>query len=232
VPLWNLVGRVDDEVEHDGAAFNRDLADGGYTIDVVAADGYSVSLDVERIREVNEIVVASLMDDEPLGEDDYPLRLVGPDLSGQEMVSQIAEILVNAEGGDPVEPTVDPGEVVVGDVTLEIMGGVAGPLTWSGEDLAAMGVAEVTAEHPRRGEVAAVGVRLNDLLDLVEPDAGATTVVFIASDGFTSRIPLDQIRACADCLVSFSDEGTLDMVMPGFTEGSAWAKDVVTIEIE
>ena len=233
VPLWNLVGRVDDGNQHEDAAFNRELANGGYEVEIIAADGYSVNLDIDRIREMNNILVAYLVNDEQLEEGDYPLQLVGPDLQGREMVGQIARIVVNpddeevADGSEGGSSTAD-----FGDVTLEILGAVGSPVTLSGADLSAMDVVEVTAEHPRRGEMTATGVRLNDLLDRVQPNDEATTVIIIASDGYRSEIALDQIRTCADCLVAPSEEGTLDMVMPGFTEGSAWVKDMVQIEVE
>ncbi len=40
VPLYYFVGSVDDEISHEGPAFNRDLVKVGYTIDIISADGY------------------------------------------------------------------------------------------------------------------------------------------------------------------------------------------------
>ncbi len=48
VPLWLLVGAVDDAIEHEGPAFNDALAEAGYSVDVVAGDGYTVTFDAAR----------------------------------------------------------------------------------------------------------------------------------------------------------------------------------------
>ncbi len=45
VPLWYLMGYADDEVKHQGPAFNEALALAGYMVEPIAADGYSVSLE-------------------------------------------------------------------------------------------------------------------------------------------------------------------------------------------
>ena len=45
-PLWYLAGRIDDAIKHDGPAFNQSLARAGYLLQVIATDGYSVTLRV------------------------------------------------------------------------------------------------------------------------------------------------------------------------------------------
>jgi len=95
VPLWWLLGSVDDEIEHDSdVAFNDDLADIGYEVQVIAADGYTVTFDIQDVRGNNDIIVAYKLDGEPLEEDRWPLRLVGPDLDGSQKVGQIIEIRI------------------------------------------------------------------------------------------------------------------------------------------
>ena len=95
VPLWWLVGSMDDEIEHDSdVAFNDDLADIGYEVQVIAADSYTVTFDIQDVRGNNDIIVAYKLDGEPLEEDRWPLRLVGPDLDGSQKVGQIVEIRI------------------------------------------------------------------------------------------------------------------------------------------
>jgi hypothetical protein len=61
---------------------------------------------------------------------------------------------------------------------------------------------------------------------------GATTVVFIASDGYTAEVSINDIRACADCLLAFTDtKGSYSTVMPGML-GNAWSKNVVKLEVK
>ena len=95
IPLWLLVGRVDDEIKHEGPAFNDALADAGYTVDVVASDGYTVTFDSARVKRNNNIIVAYQVNGNPLPDKYFPLRLVGSDLQKNEMVGMIAKIVVH-----------------------------------------------------------------------------------------------------------------------------------------
>jgi DMSO/TMAO reductase YedYZ molybdopterin-dependent catalytic subunit len=92
IPLWLLVGRVDDDNAHEDDAFNDELAEAGYEVKVTAADGYSVSFDSAAIARNDDILVAYLLDDEPLPEDYWPLRLVGPEIGPSMWVSNITTI--------------------------------------------------------------------------------------------------------------------------------------------
>ena len=108
--MWLFVGSVDDEIEHEGPAFNVALAEAGYTVDVVAADGYTVTFDAARLNRNNDILVAYKVNENPLPEEYFPLRLVGPEMPKKEMVGQIVSILVNlgaapADGATEVPAT-------------------------------------------------------------------------------------------------------------------------------
>jgi DMSO/TMAO reductase YedYZ molybdopterin-dependent catalytic subunit len=92
IPLWLLAGRVDDENTHEEGAFNDDLADAGYEINVIAGDGYSVTFDSVAIARDDEIIVAYLLDEAPLMEKNWPLRLVGPNLEKSQWVGNITTI--------------------------------------------------------------------------------------------------------------------------------------------
>ncbi|MBK8417308.1 molybdopterin-dependent oxidoreductase [Candidatus Villigracilis saccharophilus] len=95
-----------------------------------------------------------------------------------------------------------------------------------------MEVLKINAEHPKQGKQDYEGVSLNALLDLAGVKDGATTLVFMAADGYTSEVSLEEVRACTECLVGFTN--TLEkfkMVMPNFPS-SAWAKDLVKIEVK
>jgi DMSO/TMAO reductase YedYZ molybdopterin-dependent catalytic subunit len=83
---------MDDENEHEEGAFNEDLAGAGYEINVIAADGYSATFDVATVARNNDIIVAYLMDDAPLQEKHWPLRLVGPNLEKSQSVGNIVTI--------------------------------------------------------------------------------------------------------------------------------------------
>lgn len=92
IPLWLLVGRVDDENVHEDDSFNDGLAEAGYDVNVIAADGYSITLDSATVARNDDIIVAYLLDDQPLLEKHWPLRLVGPGLESSNWVGGIATI--------------------------------------------------------------------------------------------------------------------------------------------
>lgn len=247
IPLWYLMGYADDEVKHQGPAFNEALALAGYKIEVVAADGYKVSLDSAPLARNNDVVVASLVNDNPLPEQYAPLRLVGVALKKSDLVGAISEIILDvaeatarAEAAQPTatpEPTAAPTPEaaappadVAGD--LVVIGAVETPLGLTEADLRDMTVVKITAEHPKSGAAEYEGVRLSELLALANPAGGAATVVFTAADGYAVEAPLSDVQACADCMVAFTNTpGKLKLAMPG-QSSSLWVKDVSQIELK
>ncbi len=243
VPLWYLMGYADDEVKHQGPAFNEALALAGYMVEPVAADGYSVSLESAPLARNNDVIVAALVNDTPLPEKYFPLRLVGPTLKKNEMVGALAEIKLAVEdvaaepAAEPtVEPTADPTAVPAAapaDITgdLVIIGAVGSPLGLAMADLQGLEVVKLTLEHPKKGPAEYEGVRLSEVLALAKPAAAASAIVFTASDGFTAEASLADVQACADCLVAFDPEGTLNLAMPSLAS-NLWVKDVTAIELK
>jgi hypothetical protein len=101
IPLWLLVGYVDDEIQHGAGAFNDDLAAAGYDINVIASDGYTKTFASSLVARNDDMIIANELNGAPLPADKYPLRLVGPGLTGGQKVSQIVEIeLVGLPSGD------------------------------------------------------------------------------------------------------------------------------------
>jgi hypothetical protein len=237
VPLWYFVGAVDDEITHEGPAFNDDLVEGNYSIEVIASDGYTVAFDAARVARNDNIIVAYKVNGNPLIDKYFPLRLVGSDLEKSEMAGGIVELKVGLEPlpatPEPVateEPAVAPVTEVEG--SLVITGLVDGPLGFMEADLRGMEVLKITAEHPKSGSAEFEGVSLNALLDMAGVQAGTTKLVITASDGYSAEVGLDEVRACADCLVGFTNTAEkLKMVMPGLDSG-AWVKDVVWLEVK
>lgn len=223
-PLWIMVGRVDDEFKHgsDVEPYNRALADAGYTVEVVAADGYSVTFDSQRIKEDNTIIVANKVNGNMLAEGDSPLRLVGPTLTGKESVGGIVKIILHLNG---------TAAAPAGQTALTLTGLVNAQQSWSRDMLEALGKVELQLEHPKKGMQKYEGVRLNDLLALAGPKAEAAKLVLTADDGYAVETDLAGVLACADCLVAFADDGTLSLAMPGM-ESSLWVKNLVKIEVK
>lgn len=242
IPLWLLVGRVDDETKHGDGAFVDALADQGYTVEVVAKDGYSVTFDSARVKRNPNLIVAYLVNGNPLNDEDFPLRLVGSDVQKKEGVGAIEKIIVHLNGEAAAEPTAAASAVPVVTKTpaggssaegaaLTLSGQVANEQAWSLDELKAMDVVKLTVEHPKKGAMDVEGLRLNSLLDLAQPKSDASKLVFTAADGYAVEVELAAVRGCADCLVAFNSPSGLMSVMPAM-ESSLWVKDLIKIEVQ
>jgi hypothetical protein len=75
------------------------------------------------------------------------------------------------------------------------------------------------------------GVRISDLLSKAGPQDDATTVVFVVDDGYSAETTLAEIEACADCIVSFRNQGGLSIVAPDLP-GNVQVKGVVEIQVK
>jgi DMSO/TMAO reductase YedYZ molybdopterin-dependent catalytic subunit len=239
VPLFKIAGRVDDGVAHEDRAYNDDFAEAGYVVELFAADGYNVSIESERIHFNEDIILASMLNGEPLPEEDYPLRLVGEGLEGKEMVGQVAQIVLDPDEGVEWPSTEEPAAEAEGEeevtlpegAVLMIHGQVMNTLTLSMENLEAMNIEEVEIEHPKKGMQTYAGLRLATLLGLAGASPDSSMLVMTASDGYSAEVALSDALNCEDCLVAVNEDGTVDMVMAGM-QTNVWVKDVNFLEVE
>ena len=120
---------------------------------------------------------------------------------------------------------------VAADAALKITGLVENETDWSEAEVKAMET--MTAESTNKdGETKTyTGVSLNALLALAGVSADATTVVLVANDGFTAETTLAELQACADCIVSFRDQGGFSSVLPGFSS-KLQVKGLVEIQVK
>ncbi len=237
VPLYYFVGSVDDEIAHEGPAFNRTLAAAGYSVAVIAADGYTVTFDSARIQDNKNIIVAYKVNENQLPEEFFPLRLVGSDLKKSEMAGMVAQIKVGLEPLPVVEPAATeapaaPSPATAATGSLVITGLVNQEVGFMEADLRAMEVMKINAEHPKNGKQDFEGISLNTLLDLAGVKDGAKTLVVTAADGYISEVSLSDARACTNCLLGFTNtQEKFKLVMPNLPSNT-WAKDVIKIEVK
>jgi DMSO/TMAO reductase YedYZ molybdopterin-dependent catalytic subunit/frataxin-like iron-binding protein CyaY len=94
MPLWFLAGFVDDADQHSDNAFNDDLALAGYRVVITAVDGYSVTINSQDIIRNSDYIIANSLNGAHIPDTDgnWPLRLVGPAVSGGQSISQIVRI--------------------------------------------------------------------------------------------------------------------------------------------
>jgi len=191
IPLWYLMGDVDDTVTHGTGAFNDTLAsDGdGYDVKIIAGDGYSKTLDSTYLAENNSYIVACYLNGTPLPEltDDgkpfAPLKLVGPYLSGGQKVGNIARIELDVAVAPPQadltligsetkfyslnEVKAMPAYTAIGGFEKST-GAIVGPYTYT-------------------------GVNLTYLTDLVGGITPSNSIKITASDGYSMTYTYDQV---------------------------------------
>ncbi len=99
MPLYFLVGLVDDDNSHGADAFNRELAAKGYSVEVTSGDGYSINFESADIVDNENIFAANTLNGAELptviGEKNklcWPLRMSGSEVSAGKLVGNIATI--------------------------------------------------------------------------------------------------------------------------------------------
>jgi DMSO/TMAO reductase YedYZ molybdopterin-dependent catalytic subunit len=228
VPLWLLVGEVDDNNSHATGAYNDTLADAGYTVDVTSSDGATVTLDSKLIKRNNKIIVAFTVNDAELPEQYYPLRLVGSGLDQTQMIGKVEMIQLNLPSA--ATPTA-LAPAAAG--TLVITGMINHSLALTDAVLHGMKNVTISTIPPKQTNAQSyTGVPLNDLLDQAGVKTGASSVLFTASDGYSAEVSLTDILACTDCLLAFSvTAGSYSTIMPGML-GNNWTKNVIKMEVK
>ncbi|NMC54283.1 MAG: hypothetical protein GYA48_11685 [Chloroflexi bacterium] len=126
------------------------------------------------------------------------------------------------------EPTAEPAPA---EAALKITGMVGQEMAWSEDEVKALEVIEVESTN-KDGETSTYeGVLISKLLEMAAPSADATTLVFVADDGYTAEAAIADVSSCADCIVSFRSKGGFSTVLPGF-EGKLQVKGVVEIQVK
>jgi hypothetical protein len=117
------------------------------------------------------------------------------------------------------------------DAAFKITGMVDNLVGWTNDELRGMDTIDVETTNKAGETVNNTGVKLNTLLDSAKVQSGAATIVFVGDDGYTAEASWEEIKACADCIVAFGDEGGFNMVLPGFP-GNVQVKGVVEIQVK
>ena len=190
------------------------------SITAVAGDGYAIEISKDELQDA---IVALKENGEWIAEADLdhgPIRLVCPYTPANRWVFQLMELQVNAQAAG-----------VPDDAAFKITGDVETEVGWTEEKIRSMDTIEAQSTN-KAGETSTyTGVRISDLLSKAGPNDSATTVVFVADDGYTAEAPLADIQACADCIVSFRNQGGFSIVAPDFP-GNVQVKGVIEIQVK
>ena len=133
--------------------------------------------------------------------------------------------------GKTEETTPVPTEEPAADIAMKITGMVANEMAWTEAEVQAMNTLDVESTNSSGEKSTYTGVLITDLLALAQPNADATTVVFVADDGYTAEIGLEEVNACTDCIMSFRNKGGFSTVLPG-KDGNLQVKGVVEIQVK
>ena len=101
--------------------------------------------------------------------------------------------------------------------------------SYSQGDLEALGTTSVDYTDKEGAVTTYEGVLLSVLLADAGADSGAE-VTFTAADGYEAGATVEEIMACANCIVGF-DEGSLRTVMPDMS-GKLNVKDLISISVQ
>lgn len=122
-------------------------------------------------------------------------------------------------------------EAPTAKVALKITGAVTSEQAWTEAEVKAMKTLDVESTNSKGAKETYTGVLITDLLALAQPKADATKVVFVADDGYTGEISLAELKACADCILSFRSKGGFSSVLPNFP-GNLQVKGVIEIQVK
>jgi tungstate transport system substrate-binding protein len=205
-----------------------------------------------RTLEGTELVI--LVEGDPILFNPYGVMAVNPDKNPQinsELANQFIDWLIAlptqekiaefgvAEFGAPLftpdsaawREAHGSAEQPAGDVALKITGNVSEEIGWPEEDVLAMDTMEAQSTNTQGETKTYTGVSLNELLGMAGLAGDATALVFVADDGYTAEASLADIEACADCIVSFRNQGGFSIVAPGLP-GNVQVKGVIEIQVK
>jgi DMSO/TMAO reductase YedYZ molybdopterin-dependent catalytic subunit len=192
IPLWYLVGRVDDTDTHKGDAFNDAAADKGYEVQLIAADGFIQKLTSAEVKRNDALIVAYKRDGNPLPENQWPLRLVGATLKKEQMVGQITTIKLVFDVA-----AASPSPTAAGETVLTVTKGSQTKTFTLAEIKALTPLSGYSGTKNKAGVVAGpmtyTGAALTDILTAVGGLASGNSVKFTAKDGYSKTLTYDQI---------------------------------------
>jgi parallel beta-helix repeat protein len=211
VPLWALAGYVDDAIQHGPNAFNDTRAAEGYTVKVIATDGYNRTFNSADIARNDGYIVANTLNGQPLPVQYWPLKLVG-EFEADNSVAKITSIELSIEpipsstevpsvriikyGSDG---TTEMTNITVNITTMEndydVIGDGSTVYKFEGINFVPNDIWDANETYPGgfKIENAVKGTRIRDLADLAGGMGSGTEIRLVASDGWQTILPYSSI---------------------------------------
>lgn len=118
-----------------------------------------------------------------------------------------------------------------GETALTVTGNVTNEMAWTEAEVKAMDTLEAESTNKDGETKTYTGVLIMALLNAAQVNDGATTVVFVADDGYTAEATLEEVQGCANCIVSFRNQGGFSTVMPEFSN-KLQVKGLIEIQVK
>jgi hypothetical protein len=198
IPLWYLVGRVDDTNTHKGDAFDYEAAEKDYEIDLIAKDGTILKLTSKEVAKNNALIVAYKRDGNPLPENQWPLRLVGANLQKSQMIGQITTLKLVFPGSASVSATTTSTAQTTQDPAILTIKKGTQTKSYSMNELKAQTPLSGYAGTKNKagvvtGPLPYKGVALSVLLEALGGIPSGGSVKITAKDGYSKTLTADQI---------------------------------------
>ncbi len=213
IPLWYLMGKVDDTRTHGSGAFNNTLADGGYDVTIIAGDGYNKTFNSADLARNDSYIVACYLNDSELpeltdsGKPLAPLKLVGPCLTSGQMIGNIATIVLDVEAASSkVDLTLIGNETRA--YTLDEIKALPSYTAGGGFKKS---TGTVVGPHNY------TGVNITYLADLVGGITPSESVKMTASDGYSMTYTYEQ--AMGEIATYEGTTGPMTMVLARTSQG-------------
>ena len=109
-------------------------------------------------------------------------------------------------------------DTAAADADLRITGLVDNEMGWSEDEVRAMETMDAEAVNNSGAAETYTGVSINALLELAGLKNRATAVTLLDADGNSIEIPLADLQACTDCILSFRNQGGFSTTLPAFPD--------------
>ncbi|MCX6012443.1 MAG: hypothetical protein NTV30_03335 [Chloroflexi bacterium] len=185
IPLWLLLGKVDDATNHGAHAFNDTLANAGYQV-VITGAGKSATFLSNQIPRDDTWIIANVLNGQTIATTDtnnYPLKLVGTTVPDGQKVGGITKIEIQ-----PITPT--------GGTVLTIKKGNT-TLTYTLNQLQAMTATQLSYSYKKSSGAVEThsmkGVNLNYFLTAAGGFASSNSLKVYGSGNYTKTYTYDDI---------------------------------------
>ncbi|KAA3656688.1 MAG: hypothetical protein DWQ04_30400 [Chloroflexi bacterium] len=116
------------------------------------------------------------------------------------------------------EPAAAETEMAEGAIALTITGMVKNEQAWTEVEVHAMDTIDAEGVNSKGEADTYTGVPVNSLLALANVKNKATAVTFITASGESVEMTLTDLEGCANCILSFRNQGGFTTTFPGFDD--------------